>query len=213
MSLFTSLTDITDPPDTDDSVNFSPRADVFCSELESFVEEVRGLQVELQRMVGAFDVITSFAAWASGTTYSEGDVVIYTDGHIYRSIQDNNLAQTPTNRTAWMRLTNTIDRIYDHGLAATTLQMGTISNNFDTHKFRCQAGALSVAAAGMEYGRTIMLIIEDGGLATFTWFSGYTVRWAGGVAPTFTADGIDRVLVNRVNGTIFDLALIGLDFK
>lgn len=48
------------------------------------------------------EVVQAFAAWSSGTTYSQGQTVAYTDGNIYCSLNATNLNHIPsTSSTFW----------------------------------------------------------------------------------------------------------------
>ena len=50
------------------------------------------------------DVVQTFPAWASGTTYSQGQGVSYTDGNTYVSLVSSNIGNTPSTSTAKWQL-------------------------------------------------------------------------------------------------------------
>ncbi len=39
--------------------------------------------------------------WSGATTYAAGDLALYTDGHVYRSLQGTNLNKTPDAEATW----------------------------------------------------------------------------------------------------------------
>lgn len=52
------------------------------------------------------DVVQSFPAYASGTTYSQGQGVLYTDGNVYASLINSNTGNAPNaaGSTAWVQV-------------------------------------------------------------------------------------------------------------
>lgn len=50
------------------------------------------------------DVVQQFPAWASGTTYSQGQGALYTDGNVYVSLTNGNLDNIPPSSPQWVAL-------------------------------------------------------------------------------------------------------------
>ncbi len=52
-------------------------------------------------------------AWASGTTYAADELVLFTDGHVYKSLQGTNLNKSPDTQTAWWVKQGIIESLYE----------------------------------------------------------------------------------------------------
>lgn len=64
-------------------------------------------------------VVQTFAAWASGTTYTKGQGVLYTDGNVYASLTNGNVGNTPPTSTANWALVPTLT-LQTQGVPQTT---------------------------------------------------------------------------------------------
>ncbi len=52
-------------------------------------------------------------AWSASTTYAAEDLVLFTDGHVYRSLQGTNLNKSPDTQTAWWVKVPILESLYE----------------------------------------------------------------------------------------------------
>jgi hypothetical protein len=212
-TIFTVPTDLATPPTQTDTNNFSSRGDTFLVALVDFVDELNMFRAALRNVLRSTDVKYNVYEWISGYTFAEGDAVTY-EGHTYISCQGSNQGNDPTDAASldyWRRQTATVDCIYDHGTLTSAV---SLKGKFDTQVMTCTAVAsLTVSVdADFEIGRTVVLVVTNGGLPTsITWPT--TTAWSNGSEPSLSSSGVDRIVLTRQGSSTYHAALIGLDFK
>lgn len=204
---FSSITDLPTPPQRTDPDNFAARADAFVAALDDFVTEMNAVIAELNNITSGLDQQTAIAAYSSGTTYDFPDLVAGSDGHTYRCLDTGVLGQDPTtdDGTYWLRISDIVDRLYAHGNAGATLSLDATA--YDTHTFTCDQSVLELSFSSMSIGRTITLIITNGGSSTITWPT--TTKWPGGTDPNLATSGTDRVVIQRVASSEYHASVAG----
>lgn len=91
-----------------------------------------------------------------------------------------------------------LDKLVNYGNAGTSLTLD--SSIYDTHLFTCDQSTLTLTTSNFAIGRTISLVITNGGSSTITWPTG--TQWPGGTAPSLSASGTDRIVLQRISSTV-----------
>lgn len=208
---FSSITDLPTPPQKSDPSNFATRADAFVDALDDFVTEMNAVITELNTITSGLDTQTTIAAYAGGTTYNFPDTVAGSDGHTYRYINGTGSSgndPTTDDGTYWLRLSDIVDRLIDHGNAGTSITMDAAA--YDTHTLTCDQSTLTIAFSNMLVGRTVTLILTNPGSCSITWPTGIT--WPGGVEPDWSTSGVDRVVIQKTGAAAYQASSAGLNY-
>jgi len=208
MAINQDITDLPTPPQRSDPSNFDSRADSFLSALDDLASEINTWADEANTLASqvnsnknaaqtaeqdaqdaeqgakdaknAAEAAANASPWGSGTTYSEGDAVIGSDGNTYRSLTDSNTGNDPTTSPGeWKRLTTSLRWIAkssaytasagDHILADTSGSAFTVtlpSNPLSGDE------AIHFSDAGRSWGTNALTVDGNGnnilGASTFT---------------------------------------------
>jgi hypothetical protein len=100
------------------------------------------------------------------------------------------------------------DSLNDAGNAGSTLALDTVL--YDSYKFVVDISPLTLSETTMAIGRTVDIILTNGGGKTINWPTG--TIWAGGSPPTFTTTGTDRVSLQKISAGVIHATLVGLAY-
>lgn len=102
---------------------------------------------------------TDYPAWASGTTYTTGQRVIFVSTHkVYQSAIDGNVGKNPTTDTAaWKEVGSTNRwRVFDRSVSSQTVQANAIS-----YRLRMGQAVTSLAALNLSGATSMRVRIVD----------------------------------------------------
>lgn len=126
----------------------------------------------------------------------------------------NDIATYSSNiNTVGARIPYPIDTIRSFGEIANGGNVSIDATLYDSFIWNCPSGSMTVYITNFPVGRTIHLLFSNGGNCSINW-SGLTIWWPRAVIPSWTATGgYDRVVFYKVNSTIIQAAVAGMDFR
>lgn len=195
------------------------------TELNTFAGQVNDVRDEIIEAKDA--VLTNYkGVWNSITTYAVGESVS-SGGFYWISNVNSNLNKTPVEGVNWSKIgtvggnylplsggtmTGAITSLKETSVAMPANNINLATGNLFTKTI---TGATTLTVSNVPASGTVgyfILQLTNGGSATVTWFSG--VKWAGGVAPTLTASGVDVLSFYTIDaGTTWKVVSIQKDIK
>jgi hypothetical protein len=104
-----------------------------------------------------------------------------------------------------------IDTLNDEGsIGVADSPHSLVTTSYDTFLMTI-TGDITLVFSGLTVGRTISLVITNGGASTITWPT--EVQWPEGTAPTLTSSGTDRVVFQKISATVIHGAASGLNYS
>jgi hypothetical protein len=207
-----TLSQLSTPPSKSNPANFAERADTFLGELPVLQTEMNEAIIEMNKITAGLDNTEPTAAYNPATTYNFPDVVACTDGHTYRCIDTGVVGVNPIGDTTnkwvmvgYIPVSVNWDNLNAVGTIGATVSLAC--NFYDTHTFTCGNATTAITLTSFAIGRTITLIITNGGSSTITWPTG--TKWPNGTAPTLTTSGTDRIVMQRVTSTVIHASIAG----
>lgn len=208
---FGTITSLPTAPQKTDPTSFVTRADAFVAALDTLQSQLNTLITELNSMGSALDTEATVPAWSSGSTYALYDVVYsQTDAQTYISVAGSNTNHDPfsDDGTWWRKIGGSIDFVYAYGSVSGTININATVG--DTITFTL-TNTGTITPQYWPIGRTVSLIITNGGAYTLNWPTG--TKWPGGSPPDLTQSGVDRVVIQRVGASEYHAVLAGMDFS
>ena len=101
-----------------------------------------------------------------------------------------------------------VDRINEIGNIGVSATFDTV--NYDTFSFTCNMATLDLSSTVFPLGRTILLVMANGGTCNITWHP--DTKWPEGEEPELSNPGVDRVVLQRVSSNSVHASLAGKSY-